>query len=122
MDLAIQATNFSTASLAPTQARQTVAVAQSPAVINTQPQTRNATQDTNLSQAKQQTQTRPQGAVNQASSIVSRTKTDFEYEPETRHSVMKVTDKQVLIYQVPAKGALEIIKAEEQQSHIQATA
>lgn len=120
MDLAIQATSFIPSS--PVQSRVGSAmVAPQPAAQKPETSARNAQEDSSLSQARQQTQRSAQAANQSASNLISRTRTDFEYEEAL--SVMKVTDKDVLIYQVPAKGALEIIQAEAKEaSRIQATA
>lgn len=122
MDLAIQATSYSFQS--PIQNRVVEPLAAPQAVSAGKPETsttRNTQEEARSNQAKQQANA-PGRAVNQPNAgLISRTKTDFEYEDTL--SVMKVTDKDVLIYQVPAKGALEIIKAEAQEaSRLQATA
>lgn len=118
MDLAIQANSYTPPS--PLQSRTSPALSLVQPVAAPKPETaaRTTQEDVDLSQTQQQ---RPAQNPAQASNLVSRTVTDYEYEGAL--SVMKVSDKDVLIYQVPAKGALEIIKAEaEDASRIQATA
>jgi hypothetical protein len=114
MDLAIQATSYSFQSPIQNRAAQPLAAPQAVSAGKPETSARNAQEDARLNQARQQANA-PARAANQPSGgLISRTNTDFEYE-DTR-SVMKVTDKDVLIYQVPAKGALEIIKAEAKEA------
>lgn len=120
MDLAIQATNYNVASPIQNRAGQGLAIAQPATAPKPETSARNTQENLNLNQTRQQRQTPAPAATAQPTNLVSRNVTDYEYEGAL--SVMKVTDKDVLIYQVPAKGALEIIKAEsEQASRIETT-
>lgn len=114
MDLAIQATNYSFQSPIQNRVAQPLAAPEAVSANKPETSTRNPKEETRLNQARQQANAPARAASQPNAGLISRTKTDFEYE-DTR-SVMKVTDKDVLIYQVPAKGALEIIKAEAKEA------
>lgn len=114
MDLAIPATRYTAP--APIQDRSGAVLLAPQPVDASKPElaARNRPEQERLNQARQQARAPLQTSNPATVTLISRTRTDFEYQDA--FSVMKVTDKDVLIYQVPAKGALEIIKAEEKQA------
>lgn len=114
MDLAIQATSYNVQSPIQNRTGQTLAAPQAVSTAKPETSARNTQEEARLNQARQQAKASAQAANQPAGGLISRTKTDFEYEDT--QSVMKVTDKDVLIYQVPAKGALEIVKAEAKEA------
>jgi hypothetical protein len=114
MDLAIQATSYSYQSPIQNRVEPALSAPQAASAAKPESSSRKPQEEAQLNQARQQANTQARAANQPNGGLISRTKTDFEYE-DTR-SVMKVTDKDVLIYQVPAKGALEIIKAEAKEA------
>ena len=107
MDLAIQATSYSTANQIQNLVTRDVAATQPATALRPEANARGSRESASSpGQARQA----PQARAAQANHF---TQTDFIYKAQTH--VMQVSDKDVLIYQVPPRGALEIIKAEIQE-------
>lgn len=124
MNISVQAASFNAADLAQSQGGNTFASARVATVtgaVSASANTQIADSTRTKSELQQQTTNRsaPQASVNTQPDRAAHT--SFEYNEQVR--IMKVVDKRdVLIYQVPAKGALEIIKAEAETRALEATA
>lgn len=123
MDISVQAASFNAANHAQSQGGSVFASARAASAISSEGASQSSQ---NLSSAR--TKNESQQATNRSAAQSSNNTlpnrvahTNFEYKQQVH--VMEVVDQRdALIYQIPAKGALEIIQAENEVRALEATA